>query len=104
MLYIKIVKVVAAIRNRYMRCAEFEFRGGDFSNSSHGRIKGSRAPLETGVWIMLVSTRRSRGVEKGREDLPLLLLLGKNALCFVCALTPLPESPDTDSESTLSKL
>jgi len=52
---------------------------------------------------MLVSTRRSRAVEKGRGESPPPVTQGKMH-CFVCALTPLAESPDIDSKTTLLKL
>lgn len=45
------------------RCAEFEFRGGDFSNSSHGR-QGFRAPLETRLDYVSFDSSKSRS-QKG---------------------------------------
>lgn len=93
-----------ARRERQMRSTVFEFRGGDFSNSSHGPVKGS-GRLQKCVWIMLVSTRRSRAVEKGREDLLLSLPWEKCIVLFALKLryprTPIltakPPCPNYDT-------
>jgi len=39
--YIYIYIYIYIYVNGYMRCTKFEFRGGDFSNSNYGRVKGS---------------------------------------------------------------
>lgn len=53
-----------ALKTKYtgdicMHCTEFEFRGGDFSNSSHGR-QGFRAPLETRLDYVSFDSSKSR--------------------------------------------